>query len=90
MGDYIVSVSGAEAQNYDISYVNGKLIIEMCLGDANGDRLVNAADIVAVICHKNGNTPAGFVESAADVNKDQKIDELDVKAIVNIIMKREN
>ena len=88
MGDYIVSVSGAEAQNYDISYVNGKLIIETCLGDANGDGLVNAADIVAVICHKNGNTPACFVESAADVNKDQKIDELDVKAIVNMIMKR--
>lgn len=88
MGDYVVSVSGAEAQNYEISYVNGLLKVETCLGDANGDRIVNAADIVAVISYINGNTPSGFVQSAADANKDQKIDELDVKAIVNMIMKR--
>ena len=81
-------LSGAEAQNYEISYVNGTLSVETILGDANGDGVVNAADIVAVIRYKKGNTPAGFVFKAADVNKDGKVDEQDVKAIEGIILKR--
>ncbi len=88
VGEYPVSVSGAEAQNYEISYVNGTLSVETILGDANGDGVVNAADIVAVIRYKKGNAPAGFVFKAADVNKDGNIDELDVKAIESIILKR--
>lgn len=87
VGDYSVRVSGAKSLNYDISYVNGILIIETCLGDANGDGVVNAADIVAIISHINGKTPTGFVQKAADVNKDQQINETDVKAIASIIMK---
>ena len=87
VGDYSVKVIGAEAQNYGISYVNGTLTVETYLGDANGDGLVNAADIVAVVSHINGKTPTGFVKKAADANKDQQVDESDVKAIANIIMK---
>ena len=87
VGDYQVKVSGAKAENYEISYVNGTLIIETCLGDANGDGIVNAADIVAVICDIKGHTPVGFVKKAADVNKDNNIDNSDVEAIANIIMK---
>ena len=87
VGDYQVKVSGAKAENYEISYVNGTLIIETCLGDANGDGIVNAADIVAVICDIKGHTPVGFVKKAADVNKDNNIDKSDVEAIANIIMK---
>ena len=88
VGEYPVSISGAEAQNYDISYVNGTLTVETILGDANGDGVVNAADIVAVIRYKKGNAPAGFVFKAADVNKDGNIDEQDVKAIEGIILRR--
>ena len=88
VGEYSVSVSGAEAQNYEISYVNGTLSVETILGDANGDGVVNAADIVAVIRYMKGNAPAGFVFKAADVNKDGKVDEQDVKAIEGIILKR--
>ena len=88
VGEYPVSVSGAEAQNYEISYVNGTLSVETILGDANGDGVVNAADIVAVIRYMKGNAPAGFVFKAADVNKDGKVDEQDVKAIEGIILKR--
>lgn len=61
---------------------------EVVLGDANGDGVVNAADIVAVIRYKKGNAPAGFVFKAADVNKDGKVDEQDVKAIEGIILRR--
>ena len=88
VGEYPVSVSGAKAQNYEISYVNGTLSVETILGDANGDGVVNAADIVAVIRYKKGNAPAGFVFKAADVNKDGKVDEQDVKAMEGIILKR--
>jgi hypothetical protein len=86
-GEYSIIVSGAISQNYEITYVNGILIVETRLGDANGDGVVNAADIVAVIRHIKGNTPAGFVLKGADANQDQQIDESDVKAIANIIMK---
>lgn len=61
---------------------------EVVLGDANGDGVVNAADIVAAIRYMKGNAPAGFVFKAADVNKDGKVDEQDVKAIEGIILKR--
>ena len=43
--------------------------------------------IVAVICDIKGHTPVGFVKKAADVNKDNNINNSDVEAIANIIMK---
>ena len=88
-GDYEVTISGAEAQNYDISYVNGKLTIEapaLTPGDANGDGTVNAADIVEVVNYIMGSPSAGFNEKAADVNGDGVVNAADIVSIVNTIM----
>ena len=89
VGEYEVKVSGAEAQNYEISYTNGVLIIEMLLGDANGDGDVTEADVKAVAKRIMGQTPIGFDEEAADVNQDNKVNAADIVTINNIIKNKE-
>ena len=85
VGDYEVNVSGAEAQNYDISYQNGVLTVTINTGDANVDGDVTEADVKAVVKHIMGQTPTGFDKEAADVNGDKKIDAADIVGIVKII-----
>ena len=85
VGDYEVNVSGAEAQNYDISYQNGVLTVTINTGDANVDGDVTEADVKAVAKYIIGQTPTGFDREAADVNGDKKIDAADIVGIVKII-----
>ena len=88
-GEYEVTVSGAEAQNYSISYVNGKLTVEalpVIAGDANDDDTVNAADIVELVKFIMGNPSSYFNEKAADVNGDGVVNAADIVLIVNTIM----
>ena len=90
-GDYSVTVSGAEAQNYEITYKDGKLTVTaseqtIIKGDANGDGTVNAADIVEVVNYIMGHPSGKFKENAADANGDGVVNAADIVAIVNIIM----
>ena len=87
-GDYYITVSGAEAQNYEISYVGGKLTIELGYipGDANGDGLVNVTDIVATVNYIMEKNPANFNKAAADLNGDGEINVTDIVKMVSIIM----
>ena len=63
-----------------------KNIIEMIKGDANGDKKVNAADVVETINAKNGKQSANFIEFNADIDGNGEITDADVQAISNIIM----
>lgn len=45
LGDYTITVSGAEAANYDITYVNGKLTVSWPVGITSIDANVAPADI---------------------------------------------
>ena len=86
-GDYEVTVSGAEAQNYEITYVPGTLTVEepaVTLGDVNMDGKVNIGDVIAVINIIAGKTN-GYNLKAADANQDNKINIGDVVRIINII-----
>ena len=90
-GEYKVTVSGAEAQNYEITYKDGVLTViapeqTIIKGDANGDGTVNAADIVEVVNFIMGHPSAKFKEDAADANGDGVVNAADIVAIVNIIM----
>ena len=85
VGDYVVKVSGAKAQNYDISYQNGVLTVTINTGDANGDGDVTEADVNAIVKHIMGQTPAGFDKDAADVNGDKKINAADIVALITLI-----
>jgi len=84
-GEYPVVASGAEAQNYELCYVNGLLTVERINGDANGDGVVDVNDITAVVNYIQGNAQSSFDSIAADVNVDGVIDVNDITAIVNII-----
>jgi hypothetical protein len=55
-------------------------------GDANGDGVVNVADVVELVNYINGNPSEKFKETLADVNGDGNIDKTDIEEIVKIIM----
>ena len=56
-------------------------------GDANGDGVVDVADVVAIVNYILNKPADNFNEQAADVNGDNVIDVADVVAVVNIILK---
>ena len=85
VGDYVVKVSGAKAQNYDISYQNGVLTVTINTGDANGDGDVTEVDANVIAKHIMGQTPTGFDKDAADVNGDKKINAADIVALITLI-----
>ena len=55
-------------------------------GDANGDGVVNAADIVAVVNYIIGNPSMDFVYENVDINDDHALNAADIVLIVNKIM----
>ena len=55
------------------------------LGDANGDGVVNIADVRAIISYAHGVKPAVFFPSNADVNKDGAIFSADAELIQQFI-----
>ena len=59
------------------------------MGDANGDDKVNAADIVEMINAKNDQASARFIMKYADMDGDGKITDIDITAVVYIIMTSE-
>ena len=92
-GDYDVTVSGAEAQNYDITYVNGKLTITApehvtIPGDANCDEKVNALDIVDIANNMMGmpTSTGNFDEDAADLNSDNVVNSADIVLLVKKLL----
>jgi hypothetical protein len=56
------------------------------VGDANGDDIVNAADIVEVVNYIMGNPSEKFNKGGADANGDGVVNAADIVLIVNIIM----
>ena len=64
------------------------LEMEILKGDANGDGVVNDADVKDVSSHIMGMTPKGFNKDAADVNNDNKVNAADIVLINKIINKK--
>lgn len=88
-GKYQITVSGATAENYAISYVAGTLTIEgpdFIPGDANGDGKVNVTDIVEIVSYIMGKPSNRFVFTAADVTGDGDVNVTDIVSVVNIIL----
>ena len=67
--------------------VSGHNIVEDLIGDANNDGKVNVADIVAIVNHLNGETPANFNLKQADADNNNEVNMADVEAVARIIMK---
>jgi len=54
-------------------------------GDADGNGIINAADIVAIVNFMMGIPPVGFDEKSADINEDSEINIADIMVITKII-----
>jgi hypothetical protein len=91
-GEYPIMLDGGEAQNYTFTYVHGLLTVEAAdpeepsIGDANGDGVVDVADVVAIVNFILGQPVENFIEAVSDANDDETIDVADVVAVVNIIL----
>lgn len=72
------------------SYASELDVTESINGDSNGDGSVDVADIVVIANHILGNTPANFIESAADVNGDGSIDVADIVSLANLLLHPQN
>ena len=85
-GEYEITISGAEAQNYEISYGIGKLtVLPYLRGDANGDGEIGMPDVMFVVNYILGTPAETFNEMNADVNLDGEIGMPDVMFILNYI-----
>ena len=83
-GDYSVTVSGAVATNYEITYVDGMLTVVKKKGDVNGDGDVDQKDIDAIVSYLYGDITDDFDEEAADVNGDKVVNVADIVEIVKM------
>ena len=63
-----------------------KVLPEPVKGDANGDGIVNAADIVEMVNAKNGNASANFKLKNVDFDGDGKISDAEINAVADIIL----
>lgn len=92
VGDYTISVKNIELTLTDSSPVIPADISatltakKIKAGDANGDGKVSISDVVAIVNHIIGKTPANFVAAAADVNGDGNINVFDVTKAVNMVL----
>ena len=84
LGTYDITVSGAEAQNYEISYEKGTLTVELLKGDVTGEGDVTADDVTALVYYILGLGELAN-EAAADVNDDKVVDIADVAALIKLI-----
>ena len=84
-GEYEIRVFGAEAQNYEITYVNGVLTVEpvdFVMGDVSGDGIVDLTDAITIVYYSLGQAQEGFNAAAADVNGDGNVDLTDAIIVV--------
>ena len=63
-------------------------IEQYMLGDANSDGKVNATDIVEMVNAMNGHPSAKYNAQNADIDGNGVVNQIDIDAIVNIIMNK--
>ena len=87
-GIYDIIVSDAEADNYEITYVSGKIEVKKPAyipGDANGDGRISIADASLIVDYiLSGGTIT--ISAGADMNGDGKISIADASTIVDYIL----
>ena len=95
-GDYsivlkdIVLTSPSKVKYYPAD-ANALLTVLDCLqGDADGDGIIDVADVVAMVNYILGNPTSDFVSLAADLNGDGEIDVFDVMMAINLVLNQKN
>ena len=86
VGTATVTVTDKEGGNYIVSGTTTfKIVVK---GDANGDKVVNVADLVEMIDAKNGKASERFNLANVDIDRDGHITQADIDEVVKIIMKK--
>ena len=81
------SLADTEARSHDRKdYWFTINFLPLEVGDANGDKTVNVADMTAIAHHILGNTPNGFSPKAADVNQDGKVNVADYTGVAHLLL----
>ncbi|MBS4014067.1 MAG: S8 family serine peptidase [Bacteroidetes bacterium] len=87
--DFYIAFEGEANWGYgvciDAVTINGVSSLVIA-GDVNGDGFVNVGDIVWMVSHLNGSTPAGFIMANADVNLNGSVNIADLSALINLIL----
>ena len=83
---YLYKVLSTDLQEYDMSNVIAVTPLTSTLGDANGSGEVDVADVITAVNFAAGMDPKPFIFEAADMNKDNMIDILDVVGIIQKIL----
>ena len=84
-GKYDIIVSGATADNYEITHVKGTLRIRSLiaeLGDLNDDGEIDVTDVVELI----DMVLAGIYDPAGDINGDGEVDVTDVVELIDMVL----
>ena len=78
---YIVTAIYEQGESMPSNAIDGTGSISLLVGDANGDKVVDVADIATVIDVMS----AGGYDSRADVNNDKVVDVADIASIIDIM-----
>lgn len=91
-GVYKIFVAGAEAQNYEISYVAGTLTVEKRpKGDLDAKGYTDVTDVVAAINHILGERTLNYDEKEIlDMNDDGELNVGDIILLVKAILEQGN
>ncbi len=84
-GTYDIIVSGATADNYEITFVKGTLRIRSrnaATGDINDDGEVDVTDVVELI----DMVLTGSTDAAGDINGDGEVDVTDVVELIDMVL----
>ena len=86
----IAAYQGAD-QWKEFFFINGATYDDLITeGDANGDGVIDVADVTLVVNYILGRNPAVFHFNAADINGDGSMDVADFAGMVNIILRGSN
>lgn len=83
---YLYKVLSTDLKEYDVSNVVAVTPQTSTEGDANGSGDVDVADVITTVNYAAGMDPKPFIFEAADMNKDNMIDILDVVGIIQKIL----
>ena len=83
------SSKGEGAANNTLLYIDNLRLLVLT-GDANGDGVVNIADVTALISYLQDNNYSCFNERAADADRSGTVDAADIAAIAHIIITQNN
>lgn len=84
--DSVTKLNGFQNLAQSQSLFDDFRVIKPILGDANGDALVDSADLIRLLSYVSGGVPDIIVKTDSDIDADGDVDAMDVDHLTMIIM----